>query len=75
MLSSGTRVATRSSLQFWSRRSFQTRAHPKPIPQFTVKEAVEMVLQDVEARKEKREAKWERNAPKRAEKGIAVSNV
>lgn len=32
-----------------------------------------MVLDGVEERKARREAKWERNAPKRAEKGIVVS--
>lgn len=54
-------------------RSFQSRAHPIPKPEYSVARAVQLVLDQVEERKQKRAQKWERNAPKRVEKGIEVS--
>lgn len=61
----------RSSLSI---RLFQSRAHPKPNPEFAVGQAIERVLEEVEQRKVRRAEKWERNAPKREEKGIKVSS-
>jgi len=70
MLSSSARC--RLLLQTATRRSFRSRAHPKPTPEHTVSQAVQMVLDGVEERKVKRQEKWEHNASKRAEKGITV---
>ena len=56
-------------------RSYVSRAHPKPTPEFALPKALEMVLTGVEERKVKRQEKWDRNAPKRQSKGIQVSLV
>lgn len=72
MLSCNT-VRSRSRLLFLTASRFHSRAHPKPIPEHTVGQAVQMLLNGVEERKIKRAEKWERNASKRAEKGITVS--
>lgn len=37
-----------------------SRAHPKPIPEFPIGQALNMVLEGVEERKEHRAARWER---------------
>lgn len=54
-------------------RSYVSRAHPKPIPEFPVPIGLQMVLDGVEERKKHRAAKWERNKDKRRSKGIEVS--
>lgn len=63
----------RASLLLLVSRSFKSRAHPKPIPDYSVRQAVQMVLEDVEERKTKRVERWERNASARAEKAIKVN--
>ena len=50
--------------------TYLSRAHPRPVPEFPVNEAMQMVLEGIEERKEKRVKKWERNAPKRQAKGL-----
>lgn len=47
-----------------------SRAHPHPVPEFAVNEAMQKVLGEIEERKVKRAEKWERNAPKRQAKGL-----
>ena len=54
-------------------RSYVSRAHPKPIPEFSVPIGLQMVLDGVEERKKHRATKWERNKDKRRSKGIEVS--
>jgi hypothetical protein len=54
-------------------RTYVSRAHPKPIPEFSVPAGLQMVLDGVEERKKHRAAKWERNKDKRRSKGIEVS--
>eukprot|EP00536_Pseudo-nitzschia_multiseries_P012185 jgi/Psemu1/326719/estExt_fgenesh1_pg.C_4510001 len=51
-------------------RSYVSRAHPKPIPEFSVPTGLQMVLDSVEERKKLRAAKWERNKDERRSKGI-----
>jgi hypothetical protein len=55
--------------------SYTSRAHPKRIPDHPVGEAINKVLEDIEQRKAKRANKWERNAPKRREKGLQVKRL
>lgn len=47
-------------------RSYVSRAHPKPVPEIPVGQALEHVLEGVKERMEKRAAKWERNISKKA---------
>ena len=56
-------------------RSYVSRAHPRPIPEFSVPSGLQMVLDGVEERKSHRAAKWERNKDKRRSKGIEVSFI
>lgn len=53
-----------------SSRSYTSRAHPQRKPEFSVLDAIDMVLEGTEERKEKRLKKWDRNAEARAKKGI-----
>jgi len=46
-------------------RSYVSRAHPRPIPEYPVPTALQMVLDGVEERKICRATKWERNKDKR----------
>eukprot|EP00529_Nitzschia_sp_RCC80_P025797 CAMPEP_0113486558 /NCGR_PEP_ID=MMETSP0014_2-20120614/25058_1 /TAXON_ID=2857 /ORGANISM="Nitzschia sp." /LENGTH=343 /DNA_ID=CAMNT_0000380233 /DNA_START=727 /DNA_END=1754 /DNA_ORIENTATION=- /assembly_acc=CAM_ASM_000159 len=41
-------------------RSYVSRAHPKPITEFPIAQALDMILDGVEERKEKRAARWEK---------------
>jgi len=61
---------TTPQLPLAQRATYVSRAHPRPVPEFTVTEAMQMVLEGIEERKEKRAKKWERNAPKRQAKGL-----
>mmetsp|Transcript_18110 Transcript_18110/g.44747 ORF Transcript_18110/g.44747 Transcript_18110/m.44747 type:complete len:315 (+) Transcript_18110:77-1021(+) len=61
---------TNPQLPLVQRATYVSRAHPRPVPEFTVNEAMQMVLEGIEERKEKRAKKWERNAPKRQAKGL-----
>lgn len=70
MLSITTRQASHRLLQ--ATASYTSRAHPKRIPEYPVGEAINLVLNEIEQRKAKRASKWERNAPKRREKGLQV---
>ena len=54
-------------------RSYVSRAHPKPIPEFAVPTAMQMVLDDIEQRKVSRAERWEKNKDRRMKKGIQVS--
>ena len=51
-------------------QSYVSRAHPRTTPEYPVGQALEMVLEGVEERKVKRQARWERNAPRRQAKGL-----
>jgi hypothetical protein len=51
---------------------YVSRAHPQPIPEFGVINAMQTVVEAAHERVAKRQAKWERNAPKRQSKGIQV---
>ena len=53
-------------------RSYVSRAHPKPLPEYPVQEALQFVLDGIEERKAKRVDKWERNADARKAKGKEV---
>ena len=68
-----TSLSPRSSSTLPCRRFYVSRAHPRPVPEFPVPSAIQMVLDDVEERKIRRAAKWERNKDKRQSKGIEVS--
>uniref|UniRef100_A0A7S1Z642 Ribosomal protein n=1 Tax=Trieres chinensis TaxID=1514140 RepID=A0A7S1Z642_TRICV len=46
-------------------RTYVSRAHPRPKVEHAIKEAVDLVLDDIKERGAKREAKFERNLPKR----------
>ena len=61
--------------QFTRIRSYVSRAHPKPIPEFSVPIGLQMVLDGVEERKKQRAAKWDQNRDKRRGKGIEVSRL
>lgn len=50
-------------------QTYVSRAHPKPIPEFSVPVGLQMVLDGVEERKKHRAEKWERNKDKRRSKG------
>ena len=56
-------------------QTYVSRAHPKPIPEFSVPVGLQMVLDGVEERKKHRAEKWERNKDKRRSKGIEVSSM
>jgi hypothetical protein len=56
-------------------RTYVSRAHPKPIPEFSVPTGLQMVLDGTEERKKLRAAKWEQNKDKRRSKGIEVSEL
>eukprot|EP00591_Stephanopyxis_turris_P007577 CAMPEP_0195514154 /NCGR_PEP_ID=MMETSP0794_2-20130614/5622_1 /TAXON_ID=515487 /ORGANISM="Stephanopyxis turris, Strain CCMP 815" /LENGTH=336 /DNA_ID=CAMNT_0040642331 /DNA_START=210 /DNA_END=1220 /DNA_ORIENTATION=- len=58
-----------------SKRSYVTRAHPRPKPTHHVKHAVGMVLEAAQERRHKREARWERNLSKRMNIAESTSNV
>lgn len=58
-----------------STRSYISRAHPKPRPEFPIIRALQMTLEGTQERILKREKKWERNAPVRVEKGLKVSLI
>ena len=57
-----------------STRTYVSRAHPRPVPEFSVPTGLQMVLDGVEERKKQRVARWERNKDKRRSKGIEVSH-
>jgi hypothetical protein len=57
------------------KRSYVSRAHPRPVAEYPVNTAIQMVLQGVEERKAKRVTKWERNAPVRQAKGKEVCSI
>ncbi len=56
-------------------QTYVSRAHPKPIPEFSVPVGLQMVLDGVEERKKHRAEKWERNKDRRRSKGIEVSTL
>ena len=56
-------------------RTYVSRAHPEPIPEFSVPTGLQMVLDGTEERKKLRAKKWERNKDKRRSKGIEVSEL
>ena len=58
-----------------STRTYVSRAHPRPVPEFSVPTGLQMVLDGVEERKKQRVARWERNKDKRRSKGIEVSLI
>ena len=55
-------------------RSYVTRAHPKPVPEYPVTAAIQMVMDGIEERKIKRSERWEQNKEKRQTKGSQVSD-
>jgi hypothetical protein len=55
-------------------RWYVSRAHPRPIPEFPVPQALQMVLEGIEQRKLQRVQRWERSQPRRQAKGIQVRN-
>jgi hypothetical protein len=54
-------------------RYYVSRAHPRPIPEYSVPTGLQMVLDGVEERKMRRATRWEQNKVKRQLKGIEVS--
>merc|ERR1719506_690821 len=52
-----TSLSPRSSSTLPCRRFYVSRAHPRPVPEFPVPSAIQMVLDDVEERKIRRAAK------------------
>lgn len=56
--------------QFEYRAQYVSRAHPRPVSEHPVNDAIKIVLEGIEGRKENRVKKWERNAPKRQAKGL-----
>ncbi len=55
-------------------RQYVSRAHPpEEKPAHPVGDALKLLLDSVEERKEKRVQKWEKNADKRKAKGVTVS--
>ncbi|MGK3742880.1 MAG: hypothetical protein ACI90V_009736 [Bacillariaceae sp.] len=54
-------------------RYYVSRAHPRPIPEYSVPTGLQMVLDGVEERKTRRATRWEQNKVKRQLKGIEVS--
>ena len=54
-------------------RYYVTRAHPRPIPEYSVPTGLQMVLDGVAERKTRRATRWEQNKVKRQLKGIEVS--
>ena len=54
-------------------RTYISRAHPKARTVFSIHSALDQVLQGIEERIHKRQAKWDRNAEERAAKGTKVS--
>jgi hypothetical protein len=55
-------------------RTYVSRAHPRPVTEYPVNAALQVVLEGIAERKTKRAAKWELNAPARKSKGIEVSS-
>lgn len=52
-------------------RHYISRAHPPEVtPSFTIGDALQLLLENIEQRKEIRVKKWERNADKRKSKGL-----
>mmetsp|Transcript_16066 Transcript_16066/g.22629 ORF Transcript_16066/g.22629 Transcript_16066/m.22629 type:complete len:316 (+) Transcript_16066:146-1093(+) len=67
----------RSSLSVSStflRRTYISRAHPKPIPEFGIQDAIDLVLKDTQFRIEKRQAKWDASADYRAKHNVQTDN-
>jgi hypothetical protein len=62
-------VVAPTSSQF---RTYVSRAHPRPVPEFPVPIALQMVLDGIEQRKAARAERWEQNKAKRVAKGIQV---
>ena len=58
------------SHQHEHRVQYVSRAHPRPVPEFPVGQALQMVMDGIEERKVNRAKKWDRNAPKRQSKGL-----
>jgi hypothetical protein len=81
LLSSTTSATTTTSFQQHPQgrqspslcRYYVTRAHPRPIPEYSVPTGLQMVLDGVEERKTRRATRWEQNKVKRQLKGIEVS--
>ena len=80
LLSSTTSATTTTSFQPHPQgqspylcRYYVTRAHPRPIPEYSVPTGLQMVLDGVEERKTRRATRWEQNKVKRQLKGIEVS--
>lgn len=63
-------TAVAAPLSILSCRSYISRAHPRPIPEFPVPIAIQMVLDSAEERKIRRIDDWERNKDKRLLKGL-----
>ena len=59
--------------RFATRRTYVSRAHPQKVPEFSIGDALNQVLDGIEERKTKRETKWDRNKDTREKKGIKVS--
>lgn len=54
-------------------RNYVTRAHPKPVTQLPILEAIDQVLEGIAERKVKRVARWDRYGEKiAARKGFQV---
>ena len=81
-----TRVATTTAVRlqaasetlpssFTGNRNYVSRAHPKPIPEFPVPTAMQMVLEGIEQRKLARAERWEKSKERRVKKGIQVSPI
>ena len=70
------RRTTGTTLTRQQHRWYISRAHPRPIPEYPVPTALQMVLDGVKERKIRRSNKWERNKDKRQSKGVTeVSKV
>ena len=52
-------------------RTYISRAHPRPPPVYAVPEAIELVKEQVEKRKQIKAKRWKRNQKQREKKGIA----
>jgi hypothetical protein len=71
----GTRTRPSDRISSSSTRSYVTRAHPRPVPEYPVTAAIQMVMDGIQERKIKRSERWDGNKEKRQTKGIQVCSL
>lgn len=65
----GTSITTTNNISNYNIRHYVSRAHPQPTPQYSILDAIQIVLEQTEIRKQKRQERWDKHKEQR-KKGI-----